>query len=110
MDVVRKKRIKRDWPGVFAEFRHSGTTIKEFCRSRGMSQSLFYRRRKDYSDSDTARGLSLRRGDFVELAPGSSWRRSAAILFGGQIELSISNDCDRGLLRSIISQLKESSC
>jgi len=110
MDVVRKKRIKRDWPAVFAEFHRSGMTIKEFCLSQGMSQSLFYRRRKDYSDSDTARGPSLRRGDFIELQPASSWRRSATILFGGQIELSISNDCDKELLRGIISQLQGSPC
>ena len=110
MDVERKKRIKRDWSAVFEEVRQSDMTIKEFCRTKGMSQSLFYRRRKDYSDCDMSTKLPLRRGDFIELTPASSSRRPASIVFGGQIELSISNDCDKDLLRDIISQLKGSSC
>jgi hypothetical protein len=107
MDVVRMKRVKRDWPGVFADFDGSGMTIKAFCLSKGMSQSLFYRRRKDYADCNMP---SLRRGDFIEFKPTSLSRGSASISFPGAIELSISNDCDRELLRSIISQLKESPC
>ena len=110
MDVARKKRIKRDWPAVFTEFHGSGMTIKEFCRSQGMSQSLFYRRRKDYTASPASKGPSLGRGDFIELKPGSSSRCSVSISFPGPIELSISNDCDRELLRAIISQLQGSSC
>ena len=108
MDVTRKKRIKRDWPGVFADFDGSGMTIKVFCLSKGMSQSLFYRRRKDYADCNTPSQPSLGRGDFIELTPGP--QHSASVSFPGQITLAISNDCDRELLRSIISQLKESPC
>ena len=110
MDVARKKRVKRDWPAVFADFDRSGMTIKEFCRHQGMSQSLFYRRRKDYADSLEPKGPSVGRGDFIELKPGSSCRRPALITFGGAIELSISNDCDQELLRAIISQLKGPPC
>jgi hypothetical protein len=110
MDVVRKKRIKRDWAAVFAEFDRSAMTIKEFCRSQGMSQSLFYRRRKDHNAAEASKGPALGRGDFVELKPVSSFSRSASISFPGSIELSISNDCDRDLLRTIISQLKGSLC
>ena len=110
MGVTRKKRIKRDWPAVFVEFYRSGMPIKEFCRIKGMSQSLFYRRRRDYSDSDTGKGPSLGPSGFVELKPASSSQRSATILFPGQIELSISNDCDKKLLRQIISQLRGSPC
>ena len=36
MDVARKKRVKRDWPAVFADFDRSGMTIKEFCREQEM--------------------------------------------------------------------------
>ncbi len=110
MDVTRKKRVKRDWPGIFADFDGSGMTIKAFCLSKGMSQSLFYRRRKDYADCNTSLQPSLGRGDFVEFKPTSLSRGSASISFPGQIELTISNDCDRELLRWIISQLKESPC
>ena len=110
MDVARKRRIKRDWSAIFAECQHRDMTIKEFCLSKGMSQSLFYRRRKDYADSGTSRGPSLGRADFIELKPVSSSRRSASISFPGHIELSISNDCDRELLRHIISQLQGTSC
>ena len=110
MDVARKKRIKRDWSEVFDEFQRSGMTIKEFCLSKGMSQSLFYRRRKDYNAADTAMGPALGRRDFVELKAASSFLRSASISFPGSIELSISNDCDRELLGAIISQLKGSQC
>jgi len=110
MDVARKQRIKRDWPGVFAEFQRSGMTIKEFCLSKGMAQSLFYRRRKDYADSNRPRRPSLGRRDFVELQPALSFSRSACISFPGSIELSISNDCSKELLRAIVSQLKGPPC
>ena len=112
MNVERKIRIKRDWSVVFEEFHQSGMTIKKFCRSKGMSQSLFYRRRKDYIDSDKPARPSLGRGNFIELKRvlPSSIRPSASIVFGSQIELSISNHCDKELLRLIISQLKGSSC
>jgi len=112
MDVERKKRIKRDWRVVFEEFHQSGMTIKEFCRTKGMSQSLFYRRRKDYSDAVKSTMPSLRRGDFLELkrALPSPIQPSASIVFDSQIELSISNHCDTELLRHIISQLKGSPC
>lgn len=110
MDVARKKRIKRDWPAVFADFDGSGMTIKEFCRSRGMSQSIFYRRRKDYADGNAPAQLSLGRGDFIELTSKSAAQHSASISFPGAVELSISNDCDKELLRAIISQLKGSPC
>lgn len=109
MGVARQKRIKRDWSAIFEEFHRGGLSIKEFCRGQGISQSLFYRRRQDYSYSDRPAKI-LRRGDFIELTPALSTRRSAAIIFDGRIELSISNDCDRELLRGIISQLKGSSC
>ena len=110
MDVTRKQRVKWDWPGIFADFDSSGMTIKKFCLSRGMSQSLFYRRRKDYADSNTPAAPSFVRGDFIELKPATSPRRPISIAFAGAIELSISNDCDRELLRDIISQLKGSPC
>ena len=112
MNVERKIRIKRDWLVVFEEFHRSGLSIKEFCRSKGMSQSLFYRRRKDYIDSDKPARPSLGRGNFIELKRvlPSYIRPSASIVFGSQIELSISNDCDKELLRLLISQLKGSPC
>jgi len=110
MDVARKRRIKRDWSAIFAECQHRDMTIKEFCLSKGMSQSLCYRRRKDYIGSLAPRTPSLRRGDFIELEPTLSSRRCASISFGSQIELSISNDCDKELLQAIISQLKGSPC
>jgi len=114
MDVRRKTRVKWDWSVIFEEFHRNGLSIKEFCRLKGMSQSLFYRRRKDYCDADKpapARS-SLQRGDFIELKRGlpASVQPSAAIVFGSQIELSISNHCDKELLQLIISQLKGSSC
>ena len=110
MDATTKKRTKRDWPTVFEEFYRSGMSIKEFCHIKGMAQSLFYRHRKNYSASDTGKGSSLGLSEFVELKSASSSRRSASILFPGQIELSISNDCDKELLGQIISQLKGSQC
>ena len=112
MNVERKMHIKRDWLVVFEEFHRSGLSIKEFCQAEGMSQSLFYRRRKYYIDSDKPARPSLGRGDFIELKRRlpSPIRPSASIVFGSQIELSISNDCDKELLRLLISQLKGSPC
>jgi len=112
MDIKRKTRIKRDWAVIFEEFHRSGLSIKEFCQTKGMSQSLFYRRRKDYRDADKTVGPSLGRDDFIELrrALPVSARPSAVIVFGNQVELSISNDCDKELLQLLISQLKGASC
>jgi hypothetical protein len=110
MDVRAKKRIKRDWAAIFEEFHRSGLSIKEFCQVKEMSQSLFYRRRKDYDDTANSGKPSLRLNDFIQLQPAAISRPSASIVFGGQIELSIHNDCDKALLRHIISQLKGSPC
>ena len=114
MDAKRKTRVKRDWSVIFEELHRSGLSIKEFCQTKGMSQSLFYRRRKDYRDADKSASArsSLRRGDFIELkrALPLSVQPSASIVFDSQIELSITNHCDKELLQHIISQLKGSSC
>lgn len=110
MDVRTKKRVKRDWAAIFEEFHRSGLSIKEFCQVKEMSQSLFYRRRKDYDDTANPGKPAFRSSDFIQLQPAAVSRPSASIVFGGQIELSIHNDCDKELLRHIISQLKGSSC
>jgi hypothetical protein len=109
MGATRKKCIKRNWPIIFEEFHRSGLSITEFCQTKSISPSLFYLRRKGYSNSDISAKPPLRQGDFIELTPSSS-RPAASIIFGGQIELAISNDCDKELVRLLISQLKESSC
>jgi hypothetical protein len=110
MDAKRKKRIKRNWAAIFKEFHRSRLSITEFCQTNAISPSLFYLRRKDYSNFDISAKPPLRQGNFIELTPSSSVRRSASIIFGSQIELAISNDCDKELVRLLISQLKESSC
>jgi len=110
MDVRTKKRVKRDWAAIFAEFRRSGLSIKKFCQVKEISQSLFYRRRKDYGNTANPGKPALRSSDFIQLKPTAISRPSASIVFGGQIELSIHNDCDKELLRHIISQLKGSPC
>ena len=110
MDVRRKTRVKRDWAAVFKQFHGSGLSVKEFCRTNRISQSLFYLRRKDCDNTNDPRNPPLRSNDFIQLKSVSSSRRSASISFPGQIELSISNDCDKELLRHIISQLKGSPC
>ena len=60
MDAKRKIRVKRDWSVVFDEFQQSDMSIKEFCQTKGMSQSLFYRRRKDYCDADKSASSQAR--------------------------------------------------
>ena len=110
MDVRTKKRVKRDWAAIFEEFHRSGLSIKEFCQAKEMSQSLFYRRRKDHDAVANPGKRPLRLNDFIPLPSAAVSRPSASIVFGSQIELSIHNDCDPALLRQIISQLKGSSC
>ena len=106
MDVTRKKRVERDWAAVLVECDGSGLSIKEFCRREGMSQSLFYRRHKEVGAVGVAGKRSGRRSDFIELTGGASSRFSARMVFGGGIELSISNDCKPELLGQILSQLR----
>lgn len=106
MDAGKPKRINRNWPAVFDAFRLSSQTIKAFCLAEGISQSLFYKRRKEYTGSHRSVSSSLVRSDFIELAPASASLWSAAIAFGSQIELSIANDCNHELLHLLITQLK----
>jgi len=110
MDVRAKKRIKRDWAAIFEEFHRSGLSIKEFCQVKEMSHSLFYRRRKDYDDTANPGKSASRSSDFIQLQSAAISRPSAFIVFSGQIELSIHNDCDKELLQRIISQLKGPPC
>lgn len=112
MGVRRRKRVRRDWAVVFEEFVQSGMAIRDFCRVKGISQSVFYKHRKNYIDADCSISQSSHRDNFIELqrALPTPARRSASIIFGSQIELSISNDCDKELLRLLISQLKSPSC
>ena len=111
MDARGKKRIKRNWAELFGEFYRSGLSVKEFCRTNGISPSLFYLRRKDYGNVSRP-GSSFRSSDFIQLQRvlPSHTRPAASIVFGGQIELALSNGCDKELVRLLISQLKESSC
>jgi hypothetical protein len=105
-----KKRIKRDWVVVFKAYGQSGLTVKDFCQVQGISVSLFYRRRKELKDSALPEKSSLRSNDFIRLSSTVSPDPPVSIVFGGQIEVFIHNDCDRVLLGDIIAQLKESSC
>lgn len=44
------QRVQRDWKQVFASFAQSGLSVKEFCLREGIAPSLFYQRRKRYSN------------------------------------------------------------
>jgi hypothetical protein len=112
MSVERKKRIQRDWAVVFEGFHQSGMTIQEFCRSQGISQSLFYRHRKKHLAEATPVAEPLQRSDFIALKRvlPSAGGPSASIVFGNSIQLSIHNDCDPELVLLLLSQLKGLSC
>jgi len=115
MNVERKKRMKRDWPVVLAEFQQSGLTIQAFCRAAGIAPSLFYRHRKECRATDPSPRPSLGRGDFIAFqAPvpnlSCGFQPAAVIVFGPSIELSIRNECDKELVELLIAQLKGSSC
>ncbi len=113
MEARRKKRktyIKRDWAAVFEEYSRSGMTVLEFCRVQGIPQSVFYRWRKKFEDSSPPSKPSLRQNDFIQLSSTASPGPPVSIVFGGQVEVLVHNDCDRVLLGEIIAQLKESLC
>ena len=110
MKAKRKKRIKRDWVAVFEEFAQSGMTVGDFCRSQGMSPSLFYRRRHDIAAHALEGKQSMSPDDFVRLPSPVSSRASISLIFPGVAELLIHDDCDRKLLGDIIAQLKSPSC
>ena len=115
MNVERKKRMKRDWAVVLAEFQQSGLTIQAFCRAAGISPSLFYRHRKECRATNRSAWPALGRGDFIAFqspVPNSScgFQPAAVLVFGHSIELSIRNDCDKELVQLLLSELKGSSC
>ena len=66
MGAKGKKRIKRNWAELFEEFHRSGLSVKEFCRTNGISPSLFYLRRKDYGNVCRP-GSSFCSSDFIQL-------------------------------------------
>ncbi|MBD3251925.1 hypothetical protein GF380_05775 [Candidatus Uhrbacteria bacterium] len=110
MDTKSTRRIKRDWGSVFADFERSDMTVKAFCRSRGISLSLFYRRRRERRQSQPAGKPVLQADDFIELAPTALSSATISIIFPGAIELRIHRDCDRALLGEVIAQLREAAC
>ncbi len=105
-----KKRIKRDWTVVFKAYEHSGLTVRDFCQAQGMSPSLFYRRRQEVGSFASPVKSSSEPTDFIRLSSTASPGPPITIVFGGQVEVHIHNDCDRVLLGDIIAQLKDSSC
>lgn len=103
MDITGKRRVRRDWQAVFAEFERSGLTIKAFCQREGIAPSLFYRHRRKLQTVAGGR-------DFLELAGISPSSQPITIAFGNGIALSLGNDCDPDLVGRILSQLQAGSC
>src|SRR4030042_6658913 len=110
MNVERKKRMKRDWAVVLAEFQQSGLPIQAFCRAAGISPPLFYRHRKECRATNRSARPPLGRSDFIAFqspVPNSScgFQPGAVLVFGHSIELSIRNDCDKELVQLLLSEL-----
>lgn len=61
--MAKRRRIRRDWPGVLQAHADSGLSVTAFCRQQGISPSLLYRWRQRCQPGATTEKA------FVELHP-----------------------------------------
>ncbi len=97
---------ERSWRRLLKQFAACGQSVREFCSSRGLSESSIYawRRTLERRDSQTA-SRRLQCPEFVELRPqqptsGSDEGEAPLEIVAGDRRLLIRGGCDRDLLRT----------
>jgi len=87
---------KRDWPKILKDHLASGESVKEFCESRGINTTVFYKNRK------LACGQPL-----VEIPVVGSLEFGPIVVMHGEFSVSIPYGFDRECLKSVLEVIGE---
>lgn len=92
-----RKRQKRDWKVLISEQENSGMSIDEFCDTKGIHYTSFYKNRKKFQDTG-----------FVEVKPVPNTvnlKVDPIILRFQEFILEIPKNFDANTLKEVISVL-----
>jgi hypothetical protein len=67
----KHRRTRRDWPALIAEQRDSTQSVRDFCRARGLSETYFYKQRREHLEQGS-RSAAPGGNDFIALPLPSS--------------------------------------
>jgi transposase-like protein len=96
---MRKYRSKEEWQRLLASQKESGQTIARFCNENGLSPGLFYRKKKELSQS----------GRFIKITPSGFRLESKPVTIRvGDFTIEVNHNCSSDLLKSVILSIKES--
>ena len=110
---------ERKWRGLIAEQRRSGRTVRAFCRTRGLGESLFHYWRGQIELRDRARGDRPKAAPIltpVVVVDGpsddSKGRASAAIeiVLKEGTTVRVPADSTREHLATVLSALERAGC
>ena len=85
------RRQERDWSRLVDEHSASGTSVKDFCKSRGINSTSFYKNRK-----------IIKRQPMVEIPVSGSIELTPIVVKSGCYSVCIHPGFDRDSLKSIL--------
>jgi hypothetical protein len=50
---MKKNRSEKEWRDLFTEQKRSGKTVRDFCRSKGVNENVFFRKKKQLGGTVT---------------------------------------------------------
>ena len=107
---------REQWQKLIAEAARSGTSIREFCRQRRVTEAQFYawRARLNGKAHGAARRRALRAGKaatfaLVSDAPGALEAGIELVLTDGR-RVRISRGADEATLRTVLAAVGPASC
>jgi len=91
------------WRERIAEHGHSGLSVKEFCKERGLTECSFYAWRKRLRSNEPVRFALVERGSAPE-APATDARLE--LVFASGERLRIGSGVDGATLRTVLDALR----
>jgi hypothetical protein len=119
---------EREWRGVIDEQRESGSSVRAFCRGRGLREASFYRWRREIRlrDRDTAHDATTSNDtadrspvlapvvvideSFGVAAQGSQSASAIEIVLGGGTTVRVPPDSTHEQLDMVLSVLERTRC
>jgi hypothetical protein len=86
VDVKRDASKEKYWRKTMAEVCGSGQSVREFCRKRGLKESLFYAWRRELKTRDAE---VAEKGGFMELVQSAGGKAGAGVSIRIDDRLSI---------------------
>ena len=102
-DVKRDAGKEKFWRKTIADARGSGRSVREFCRERGLKETLFYSWRRELKTRDAK---TADRSGFVELVrPAESSGAGVSIRIDERIDIVLERGFDREALKAALACL-----